>query len=224
MLCPHTWPSWQGPAVEVSSIIFYFHQHFILYLFLLQGVTYLLRGLPISAKEYAFGRSKIFIRTVSVLDQLEEWRKDRLDELATLIQKIWRGWRARQNWTKLRESQIVICTYWKRWKDKSHITELKQRRKQEWAVLIIQKYYRRWQVGRWLIALAHNLPSESPICKDWPRTPAIIKETSFLLRKLYHKWRVRDESFVTEIPHSNDLQRFSARDFGRDLTKLRETE
>ena len=149
----------------------------------------MLRGLPISAKEYAFGRSKIFIRTVSVLDQLEEWRKDRLDELATLIQKIWRGWRARQNWMKLRESQIVICTYWKRWKDKSHITELKQRRKQEWAVLIIQKYYRRWQVGRWLIALAHNLPSESPICKDWPRTPAIIKETSFLLRKLYHKWR-----------------------------------
>ena len=156
----------------------------------LQGVTYLLRGLPISAKEYAFGRSKIFIRTVSVLDQLEEWRKERLDELATLIQKIWRGWRARQNWTKLRESQIVICTYWKRWKDKSHITELKQRRKQEWAVIIIQKYYRRWQVGRWLIALAHNLPSESPICRDWPRTPAMMKETSFLLRKLYHKWRV----------------------------------
>ena len=159
----------------------------------LQGVTYLLRGLPISAKEYAFGRSKIFIRTVSVLDQLEEWRKERLDELATLIQKIWRGWRARQNWTKLRESQIVICTYWKRWKDKSHITELKQRRKQEWAVIIIQKYYRRWQVGRWLIALAHNLPSESPVCRDWPRSPAIIKETSFLLRKLYHKWRVGDD-------------------------------
>ena len=43
---------------------------------------------------------------------------------------------------QLRESQIVICTYWKRWKDKSHITELKQRRKQEWAVVILQKHYR----------------------------------------------------------------------------------
>ena len=55
-------------------------------------------------------------------------------------------WHARQNWVKLRDSQIVISTYWKRWKDKSHITELKMRRKQEWAVVIVQKHYRRWQV------------------------------------------------------------------------------
>lgn len=156
----------------------------------MQGVTYLLRELPVSAKEYAFGRSKIFIRGVGVLDQLEDWRRERLEELATLIQKIWRGHRARRNWAKLRDSQIVICTYWKRWKDKSHITELKQRRKQEWAVVIIQKHYRRWQVTRWLLALAASLPSDSPACREWPATPACLKETSFLLRKLFHKWRV----------------------------------
>ena len=165
----------------------------------------MLRDLPISAKEYAFGRSKIFIRSLGVVDQLEEWRRDRVDELVVLIQKIWRGWHARQNWVKLRDSQIVISTYWKRWKDKSHITELKMRRKQEWAVVIVQKHYRRWQVAshfsnhlpialtqvsRWLLSLAHNLPSESPACRDWPRTPPALKETSFLLRKLYHKWRV----------------------------------
>ena len=127
---------------------------------------------------------------MNVLNQLEEWRRDRVEELVTIIQKVYRGWRARKSWNQLRESQIVICTYWKRWKDKSHITELKVRRKQEWAVIIIQKHYRRWQVARWLTSLAHSLPSESPICRDWPRTPTIMKETSFLLRKLYHKWRV----------------------------------
>ena len=41
-----------------------------------------------------------------------------------------------------------------------------------------------------MLSLAHNLPSESPACRDWPRTPPALKETSFLLRKLYHKWRV----------------------------------
>ena len=122
-----------------AGYLSYYCQHF-------QGVTYLLRELPISAREYSFGRTKIFIRSLNVLNQLEEWRRDRVDELVVLIQKIWRGWHARQNWVKLRDSQIVISTYWKRWKDKSHITELKMRRKQEWAVVIVQKHYRRWQV------------------------------------------------------------------------------
>ena len=43
MLSPQTWPHWQGGSVD--------------------GVTVLLRELPISANEYAFGRTKIFIRT-----------------------------------------------------------------------------------------------------------------------------------------------------------------
>lgn len=43
MLSLHTWPSWRGPSVE--------------------GVTYLLRELAIGADEYAFGRTKIFIKS-----------------------------------------------------------------------------------------------------------------------------------------------------------------
>ena len=34
---------------------------------------------------------EIFIRSLGVVDQLEEWRRDRLEELVVLIQKIWRG-------------------------------------------------------------------------------------------------------------------------------------
>ena len=50
MLSAHTWPHWRGPSVE--------------------GVTYLLRELPISANEYAFGRTKIFIRSVKTVSYL----------------------------------------------------------------------------------------------------------------------------------------------------------
>ncbi|KAF4525175.1 hypothetical protein B566_EDAN014717, partial [Ephemera danica] len=42
MLSPHTWPSWRGSAVE--------------------GVSYLLRDLPLSSPHFAFGRTKLFIR------------------------------------------------------------------------------------------------------------------------------------------------------------------
>ena len=45
MLSSQTWPHWQPGGSTVD------------------GVTVLLRELPISANEYAFGRTKIFIRT-----------------------------------------------------------------------------------------------------------------------------------------------------------------
>ena len=80
------------------------------------------------------------------LEILEEMRRERIDELATLIQKIYRGHLTRLKFQKLRESQVVISTCYKRWKDKSHISESKQRRQENWATLIIQKFFRLWQV------------------------------------------------------------------------------
>ena len=47
MLSVHTWPYWGGNYVD--------------------GVTYLLRELPISANEYSFGRTKIFIRSLNTV-------------------------------------------------------------------------------------------------------------------------------------------------------------
>lgn len=32
--------------------------------------------------------------------------------------------------------------------------------------------------------------SDSPICRDWPPCPPQLAETSLLLRKIHHKWRV----------------------------------
>lgn len=169
MLSAHTWPHWRGPSVE--------------------GVTYLLREIPISANEYAFGRTKIFIRSVKTAEMLEEARREKIDDLATLIQKTFRGHANRTKWSRLKDSTMVISTYWKRWKDKSNILELKQRRKEEWATLIIQKFYRAWLHRKFLLRLAHNLPSESPLSKEWPSAPRYLRESNVLLRRLYHKWR-----------------------------------
>ncbi len=48
MMSEHTWPQWRGPSVE--------------------GVTYLLRELKISASDYAFGRTKIFVRSIKTVN------------------------------------------------------------------------------------------------------------------------------------------------------------
>ena len=47
MLSCHTWPQWRGPSVD--------------------GVTYLVREVPIGPGEYAFGRTKIFIRSAKTV-------------------------------------------------------------------------------------------------------------------------------------------------------------
>ena len=47
MLSCHTWPQWRGPSVD--------------------GVTYLVREVPIGPIEYAFGRTKIFIRSAKTV-------------------------------------------------------------------------------------------------------------------------------------------------------------
>ena len=50
MLSTQTWPHWSGDGS-------------------VDGVTCLLRDLPISANEYAFGRTKIYIRTSKTVRQ-----------------------------------------------------------------------------------------------------------------------------------------------------------
>ncbi len=191
MLSAHTWPHWRGPVAE--------------------GVTYLLRDIPVSANEYAFGRTRLFIKSAKTVirtsifcllyslnffsysqrELLEEHRRAKLDDLAVTIQAAFRGHAARQRLGRLHDSQVVISTYWKRWKERSHISDLKQRRQEEWAATLIQKQVRKWQRARFLEFLAAHLPSESPLSKEWPASPAYMKDANAIVRRLHHKWRVR---------------------------------
>ena len=92
---------------------------------------------------------------------LEELRRARVDDLATLIQKTYRGFSARQKMTRLRDSQVVISTYYKRGREKSHITDLKERRKAEWAAILIQRTIRAW-----LVSVVHAL-SVAKLLNPW---------------------------------------------------------
>ncbi|RWS12427.1 unconventional myosin-Ib-like protein, partial [Dinothrombium tinctorium] len=140
MLSACTWPHWTGSTVE--------------------GVGNLLKDLPIYLPHCYFGRTKLFIRSARTVFELNEMRRDRLHELATLCQKIWRGWVRRKKFLQIRNSQLVIA-----------------------------RNYRCWKRRRYLLWLSKHLPSESPLCRDWPPAPRSLQETSYFLRKCYHKWR-----------------------------------
>ncbi|XP_058642627.1 unconventional myosin-Ib isoform X5 [Onychostoma macrolepis] len=170
MLCKQTWPHWKGPARE--------------------GVEVLLKNLQVPAEEFAYGRSKIFIRNPRTLFFLEEKRRQCLEDLATLIQKIYRGWKCRIHFLLLKKSQVVVAAWYRRfaqqkkyqnirssalvvqsfirgWKARKLLRELKHKKRCEEAVTTISAYWHGTQARRELRRLKHEARSKQAVSVIW---------------------------------------------------------
>jgi len=141
ILSSQTWPVWTGSHLNG------------IYLLLFQ----LFNG---DMSNFTFGRTKIFIRHLKMLMQLEEGRLLKLSEVATKIQKNIRTWLQRRRYRRMIESHRKIV-----------------------------RFYRNWKRKKYLLWLARHLPSRSPLSRDWPPAPKSMRETSQLLRKFFHRWR-----------------------------------
>uniref|UniRef100_A0A8C0B827 Myosin IB n=1 Tax=Buteo japonicus TaxID=224669 RepID=A0A8C0B827_9AVES len=185
MLCKQTWPHWRGPARA--------------------GVEVLFNELEIPEEEFSFGRSKIFIRNPRTLFKLEDLRKQRLEDLATLIEKIYRGWKCRTRFLLMKKSQIVIASWYRRYKIKS-------------SAIIVQSYIRGWkhllflayfnnsgmgtlikhlasilsQMQKYFLEMKNKMPSLSPIDKNWPARPYLFLDSTHKeLKRIFHLWRCK---------------------------------
>ncbi|XP_053554567.1 unconventional myosin-Ib isoform X3 [Bombina bombina] len=130
MLCKQTWPHWKGPARD--------------------GVEVLLNDLEIPKEEFSFGRSKIFIRNPRTLFKLEDLRKERLEDLATLIQKIYRGWKCRTRFLLMKESQVVIAAWVRRYLQQNKYRRIKS------STIVVQSYTRGWKARKILRELKYQ--------------------------------------------------------------------
>ncbi|TRZ13957.1 hypothetical protein HGM15179_013146 [Zosterops borbonicus] len=145
MLNPRTWPRWDGGDRE--------------------GAEVLLAGLEFPAEELAFGHTKVFIRSPRTLFDLERRRQERVAQLATLIQKMFRGWRCRTQYQLMRKSQILISAwfrghrqmkrsalivqaYARGWKSRRLLRELKAQRRRHAAATTIAAHWRGYQARR----------------------------------------------------------------------------
>uniref|UniRef100_A0A0B7B8Z7 Myosin motor domain-containing protein n=1 Tax=Arion vulgaris TaxID=1028688 RepID=A0A0B7B8Z7_9EUPU len=277
MLAPETWPYWTSDPKD--------------------GVEKILQAQEIPKEEFAFGKTKIFIRNPRLLFDMEQRRRERMHYLATKIRAVWLGYKHQKLYKRMKASQVVISSrfrgYWARkrylktkqsvliiqcytrgWKARVILRELKLAKRREeaatyirkiylgwkarrllaqlkhekylnvcattirktylgwkarkllagmkyekrvlWANKIIYKYYRGWKVRlqyqpkfrriagpkisrfmitalkrKYLLNLRKNLPSMAPVanCEDWPQSPRRLKETSDLLKKIFHRWR-----------------------------------
>ncbi|XP_077339685.1 unconventional myosin-Ia isoform X1 [Lithobates pipiens] len=141
-----TWPRWEGDARV--------------------GVEALLNDpkVSIQKEEIAYGRTKVFVRTPKTLFDLEELRRQKLNELATLIQKMYRGWKQRKLFLLMRKSQIIIAAFYRG----NH--QRKTYQNMRYSALLIQAYIRGWMARVLLRRIKHqNRQGEaaSIICAYW---------------------------------------------------------
>uniref|UniRef100_UPI00398EFADD unconventional myosin-Ib-like n=1 Tax=Pristiophorus japonicus TaxID=55135 RepID=UPI00398EFADD len=122
MICKQTWPNWKGNDRD--------------------GVKTLLAELNITPEEYAFGRTKIFIRNPRTLFDLEERRRIQMEFLATLIQKTYRGWKCRTHFLLMRKSQIIISAWFRRHNQQKKYKNMKK------AAIFLQACIRGWKVRK----------------------------------------------------------------------------
>uniref|UniRef100_A0A8C9VGC3 Myosin IB n=1 Tax=Scleropages formosus TaxID=113540 RepID=A0A8C9VGC3_SCLFO len=105
MLCQQTWPHWRGPARY-------------------NGVEMLLNSLQVPKEEFCYGCSKIFIRNPKTLFALEKKRRECLEVLAAVIQKIYRGWKQRKHFLLMKKSQVVVAAWYRSHKQDEQHNEL----------------------------------------------------------------------------------------------------
>ncbi|XP_051786267.1 unconventional myosin-Ib isoform X8 [Erpetoichthys calabaricus] len=141
MLCKQTWPHWRGPARE--------------------GVEVLLKDLQIPREEYSYGRSKIFIRNPRTLFHLEDQRKQRLQDLAALIQKIYRGWKCRTRFLLMKRSQITVAAWYRRYAQQKKYQRIKS------SAIVVQSYIRGWKARRELKRLKEEARRKHAVAVIW---------------------------------------------------------
>ncbi|XP_006189522.3 LOW QUALITY PROTEIN: unconventional myosin-Ia [Camelus ferus] len=191
LLSRSTWPRWNGGERE--------------------GVEKVLGDLSMSSEERAFGKTKIFIRSPKALFYLEEQRRLRLQQLATLIQKMYRGWRCRIHYQLMRKSQILISSWFRGNMQRKRYEKMKA------SALLIQAFVRGWKARKnyrkyfrsgaaltlanfiyrsiaqkFLLRLKDNLPSTSILDKTWPAAPyKYFSTANHELQKLFYRWKCK---------------------------------
>ncbi|XP_034648937.1 unconventional myosin-Ia isoform X2 [Trachemys scripta elegans] len=191
MLCKQTWPKWKGGARD--------------------GVQALLTDLCIPPVELAYGHTKIFIRTPRTLFDLEDRRRLRMADLASLIQATYRGWRCRTHYQQMRKSQIVISAWFRGQAQKKRFEQMKR------STLLIQAWVRGWKtrkqykkyfrsgasatlanfiyrrlLQKFFLGLRNNLPPLVVTDRSWPAAPyKFLANTNEELKKIFYPWKCK---------------------------------
>ncbi|XP_050300495.1 unconventional myosin ID isoform X2 [Anthonomus grandis grandis] len=116
------------------------------------------------SNDVKYGRTKIFIRSPKTLFALENARNELIPSIVTLIQKTWKGYKARQLYKRMKALMVMVKAY-----------RLKK----------LREYVNKLQVK------FRNAKNMKDYGKSiiWPEPPKSLHNTAKLLRMAYNRWR-----------------------------------
>uniref|UniRef100_A0A673MZ17 Unconventional myosin-Ib n=1 Tax=Sinocyclocheilus rhinocerous TaxID=307959 RepID=A0A673MZ17_9TELE len=88
---------------------------------------------------------------------LEEKRSQCLEDLATLIQKIYRGWKCRTHFLLLKKSQVVVAAWYRRFAQQKKYQNIRS------SALVLQSFIRGWKARKLLRELKHKKRCEEAV-------------------------------------------------------------
>ncbi|XP_038229502.1 unconventional myosin-Ih isoform X10 [Dermochelys coriacea] len=180
-LCPATWPHWHGPAAD--------------------GVERLIKHIGYKPEEYKLGRTKIFIRFPRTLFATEDAFEFSKHLLATRIQARYKGCLGKREYKKQKEAAIKLEACWR------GVLARKEAKRRMWAVETIKRFIKGF-INRknplcpendefisfvqytYLRKLRDHVP-KNVLDKNWLKPPAILEETSEMLKKICMRNLVR---------------------------------
>jgi myosin-1 len=181
MLSGETWPVWKGNPRE--------------------GVKEILSACGCHELDFTCGRTKIFIRNPRTVFAMEDKRRTRLHDLATLVSKTWRGFYQWSKFQTMRSSQIIIAAWYRRYCVQKWYMRTKG------AALVVQKYYRGWVARmelrrlKWLKRAAWAVGVITKYFLGWRVRKAVRemkrrqreREAVLVIQKYCRGWKVRKE-------------------------------
>ncbi|XP_061180865.1 unconventional myosin-Ib-like [Saccostrea echinata] len=181
MLAGPTWPRWAGKPQE--------------------GVRILLEAQGVPEDEYAFGKTKLFIRNPKTLFDMEEKRRQHMHVLATKIQCVFKGWRQRTLYLLMKRSQVIISARFRGYWGQKMYKRTKQ------ATLVLQCFARGWKARALLRKLKREkleIESANVIRKFYLgyKARALLRklkrekleiESAIMIQKFYMGYKVRKE-------------------------------
>ncbi|KAM9118579.1 unconventional myosin-Ih [Pangshura tecta] len=180
-LCPATWPHWHGPTAD--------------------GVERLIKHIGYKPEEYKLGRTKIFIRFPRTLFATEDAFEYSKHLLVTRIQARYKGCLGKREYKKQKEAAIKLEACWR------GALARKEAKRRMWAVETIKRFIKGF-INRknplcpendefinfvqytYLMKLRDHVP-KNVLDKNWLKPPAILEETSEMLKKICKRNLVR---------------------------------